>query len=212
MTTNDHEAILTADVLDPCHRGDVVTIPSGWALPSGYQADSLIAPQTLEAGCYFENDGSHGSLSWQLFDNDGDSADWATSLDIERLQLPTSALDRADDDQESQGGEHIGHVHVRVIPDTDGFVEAVAKAAGEAADAIDAAGFHLDEYQRERVAALEQALRVLESRRDPKAGNEGALAGLFSKGTTVPAVAPRDLIDVAAFIAEADTGRTGVSA
>lgn len=107
----------------------------------------------------------------------------------------------------------VGSVHVRVIPDTDGFVEKIAKVAGEAADAIDAAGFHLDEFQRERVAALEHAVRILESRRAPQDGKgAGIFAAFTSPDTSVPMVGVQDMVDVAAFIADADTGRTEVSA
>lgn len=70
----------------------------------------------------------------------------------------------------------------------------------------------LDEWQLERVAALEHSLRVLESRRGPSGGQTGAFQMIAGKPHEVPMVKPRDLIDVAAFIADGDTGRTEVSA
>lgn len=121
------------------------------------------------------------------------------------------ACDPDDDDDDDRVS--VGTVHVRVIPDTDGFVEKITKVAGEAADAIDAAGFHLDEYQRERVAALEQAVRVLESRRAPQDGKgAGIFAALTSPGTSVPMVGVQDTLEVAAFIADGTVYGTGVSA
>lgn len=74
--------------------------------------------------------------------------------------------------------------------------------------ADDAAGYQLDEFQSERVAALEQAVRVLESRAVTEPGKARTFGDLM-KPSAVPV---RDLIDVAAFIAIGETGRLEVSA
>ncbi|HEX7352509.1 hypothetical protein [Brachybacterium sp.] len=144
----------------------------------------------------------------------GVTADDFAGSDADEPADEADEADETDDDSitadpdEDDGKTTVGHVHVRVIPDTDGFVEKIAKVAGEAADAIDAAGFHLDEFQRERVAALEQAVRILESRRSPRTGSGGGvLSSLFAPGTSVPMVGVQDMVDIAAFIADADTGR-----
>lgn len=136
---------------------------------------------------------------------DGTLPDGAVPLG--RIDADGLVGDHGQDDDED-GPTPIGSVTVRVIPDTDGFVEAVAKAAGEAADAVDAAGFHLDEYQRERVAALEQALRILESRRAPDTSGTKTFGDFFAR-SGVPMVGVRDVVYVAAFIAEAETGAVG---
>lgn len=60
----------------------------------------------------------------------------------------------------------------------------------------------LDEYQRERVVALDEALRVLEARRAPEtADKERSFVDVFAP-TGRPMVKPADLINVAAFIAD----------
>lgn len=111
----------------------------------------------------------------------------------------------------------IGHVHVTITPDTDAFearLDELSARADELAARIATLPetYVLDEYQRERVAALEQALRILESRRAAKGAEPGSLASMFGKRAEVPMVGKRDLVDVAAFIADGDTGRTEVSA
>lgn len=112
---------------------------------------------------------------------------------------PCDACEPDDDDA-------IGTVSVRVVPDTSGFAEALADAVP------DHVKYRLDEYQRERVAAAEQALRLLESRRGPQGGTAGVFGNIAGTRAEVPMVGTRSLIDVAAFIADGDTGRTEVPA
>ena len=161
----------------------------------------------------------HINDEWDTTDVDDDEPDSFETAEASRWErmghtstdgLAADVNAESDDDEES-GPTPIGSVTVRVIPDTDGFVEKIAKVAGEAADAIDAAGFHLDEYQRERVAALEQAVRILESRRAPSTSGAKTFGDMFVR-SGVPIVGVQDMVDVAAFIAEGDTGRAEVDA
>lgn len=163
--------------------------------------DPAVVPVDAEGD---ETADEHINDEWDTTD-----VDTADSDEDEQVAVSDAAPD-GDDDEES-GPTPIGSVTVRVIPDTDGFIEKIAKVAGEAADAIDAAGFHLDEYQRERVAALEQAVRILESRRAPSTSGAKTFGDMFVR-SGVPIVGVQDMVDVAAFIAEGDTGRAEVDA
>lgn len=60
----------------------------------------------------------------------------------------------------------------------------------------------LDEYQRERVVALDEALRILEARRAPETADKARSFGDVFAPTGRPMVKPTDLINVAAFIAD----------
>lgn len=105
-------------------------------------------------------------------------------------------------------------VTVEVVPDVSGFADALKSSLEGTSvwvdvDNVAAQQPTLDEFQLERVAALEHSLRILESRRGPKASGQGPIAAMVSSGNTVPMVGKRDLIDVAAFIS---IGETGVSA
>lgn len=60
----------------------------------------------------------------------------------------------------------------------------------------------LDEYQRERVAALEHSLRILEARRAPETSDKARSFGDVFAPTGRPMVKTGDLINVAAFIAD----------
>ena len=117
----------------------------------------------------------------------------------------------ADDAPQGEDGEStsIGSVTVTVTPDTAAFearLDTLSVQADELAARIATLPetYELDEYQRERVAALEQALRVLESRRPGRGAEAGSLAAMFGKRADVPLVGKRDLVDVAAFIANGD--------
>lgn len=121
--------------------------------------------------------------------------------------------DACEPDDDEEGGP-IGSVTVEVVPDVSGFADALKSSLEGTSVSVDVDNVTaqrptLDEFQLERVAALEHSLRILESRRAPKASDKGALANLFSQGTLAPMVGKRDLIDVAAFIS---IGETGVSA
>lgn len=108
----------------------------------------------------------------------------------------------ADDDED--GDPVIGTVTVEVVPDTTGFVDAVKRVAREASDVVAAEGLALGEAQKERVLALEHARRVLEARRGkprPAIGLMQTIGTTASTGEVVPA---RDLIAVAAFIADGE--------
>lgn len=105
-------------------------------------------------------------------------------------------------------------VTVEVVPDVSGFADALKSSLEGTSVSVDVDNVAaqqptLDEFQLERVAALEHSLRILESRRGPKASGQGPIAAMVSSGNTVPMVGKRDLIDVAAFIS---IGETGVSA
>ena len=62
--------------------------------------------------------------------------------------------------------------------------------------------YHLDDYQRERVAALHEALMILEVRRSPETTDKARSFGDVFAPTGRPMVKPTDLINVAAFIAD----------
>lgn len=97
-----------------------------------------------------------------------------------------------------------------VVPDTDAFRDAVRKvserpaATEERVDEPDVPvpgepRVWLDEFQQERVAALEHAIRLLESRRN----SDGPATKLFGV-ETARIVSARDMITVARFIVEGE--------
>lgn len=89
-----------------------------------------------------------------------------------------------------RGGSTIGTVSVNVVPDTGDL-----KVTGDEPP-------QLDEYQLERVAALDEALRILEARRAPETSDKARSFGDVFAPTGRPMVKTGDLVTVAAFIAD----------
>ena len=118
-------------------------------------------------------------------DSTGDTPPAATGCDCEHCE----AVRNGDEDERSRGTT-FGTVSVKVVPDTSDL-----EVTGDEPP-------RLDEYQRERVAALEHSLRILEARRAPETADKARSIGDVFAPTGRPMVKPADLITVAAFIAD----------
>lgn len=118
-------------------------------------------------------------------DSTGDTPPATTGCDCEHCE----AVRNGDEDERSRGTT-FGTVSVKVVPDTSDL-----EVTGDEPP-------RLDEYQRERVAALHEALMILEARRAPETTDKARSIGDVFAPTGRPMVKPTDLITVAAFIAD----------
>lgn len=118
-------------------------------------------------------------------DSTGDTPPATTGCDCEHCE----AVRNGDEDDRSRGTT-FGTVSVKVVPDTSDL-----EVTGDESP-------RLDEYQRERVAALHEALMILEVRRSPETTDKARSFGDVFAPTGRPMVKPTDLINVAAFIAD----------
>lgn len=219
---------LTREHLEHCRGGDKITLPDDWTAPTWVRDDLQHSARDIGPGWTLKHDGGTDSVPWELRTGTGGIRAFLTADKVAALGIPASAITWAkrdededdvedvpvvDDEDADEDEDCIGTKYVRVVPDTTGFMDKLNESLGGEYVALGVATDpRLDEYQHERVAALENALRILESRRGPSGGTEGAFASLAGKKADVPMVGKRDLIDVAAFIASEDTGRTEVSA
>ena len=126
--------------------------------------------------------------------------DWTANFTLSSRHLPGLGVTADDFDTPEPvltgtQWEHIGYISEDgvTIPETDDEYND---------DETDDDEYHLDDYQRERVAALDEALRVLEARRAPETADKARSFGDMFAPTGRPMVKPADLITVAAFIAD----------
>lgn len=240
MTSTDHDARLSR--LSAAPAGATVTVPAGWVKPTTLPKELFAWPSlagvSLEPGDTFCNDGTGDRLCWALDDDARDrTGNWqwhtakqlaALGLDVDEVPAPEPVPETIVTDAVPAGTAIAGDFSGETVwgaPADDGLDEAqrVRIAALEHGPRVldvdeadepageTAAGFHLDESQRERVAALEHAVRVLESRRPAEPGPKQSFADILGR-TGRAAVSAQDMIDVAAFIADGETGRLEVEA